>query len=107
MPTKDEFVAVVDNYWKKSVNNTAGSWLSSDFLMPFAGYRNYSSAGVNDQGFNGLYWSSSRYNTYFAYYLGCSSTDLNPQYAYDRAVGLSVRCFKNTSDPNLTIHPNG
>ena len=76
-----------------------GEW-SSDFWialkLPFAGYRGYSSADVYRQGFNGNYWSSSRYNTNLAYYLSFSSVGLGPQSIEYRACGFSVRCFKDS-----------
>ena len=75
--------------------------------LPFAGYRYYSSAGVLSQGSYGSYWSSSRNNTNYAYYLSFYSTALNPQNAYYRAYGFSVRCFKNSPTLTLAFNSNG
>ena len=91
---------------KSSLSNK-GILFSTDWLMPFAGYRDSSSAGVNYQGSYGRYWSSSRSNTNGAYGLNFSSTALNPQNAYGRAYGFSVRCFKNSQTDTLTLHPDG
>jgi len=86
----------------KDIRTALGGW-SSDWTnfwkalkLPFAGSRDYSSAGVNYQGSNGFYWSSSRYTTSNAYNLYFYSNILNPQNAYSRAYGFSVRCFKNS-----------
>lgn len=75
--------------------------------LPFAGNRNLSSAGVINQGSNGLYWSSSRYDTNYAYRLNFNSTALTPQGASRRASGFSVRCFKNSPTLTLAFNSNG
>ena len=88
---------------------TALWWGSSDWTnfwialkIPFAGRRLSSSAGVNLQGTYGFYWSSSRYNANNAYSLYFGSTTLIPQNNFNRAVGFSVRCFKDVPvEPTL------
>jgi uncharacterized protein (TIGR02145 family) len=70
--------------------------LRTEFYLPFAGYRYYSSAGVDYQGTYGFYWSSSRSNANIAYNLLFDSSALNPQDYYGRALGFSVRCLKNS-----------
>lgn len=64
--------------------------------MPFAGLRNYSSAGSDNQGAYGYYWSASAYgfNGAFLSYLGSSTLDL--QAWNQRSYGTSIRPFKNT-----------
>ena len=96
VPLRTEWKAVRD------IRVALGGW-SSDWTnfwialkLPFAGYRYYSSAGVSYQGSNGLYWSSSRYNTNYAYILYFYSTALTPQNTDRCAYGFSVRCFKNS-----------
>ncbi len=68
----------------------AGSLLK----LPSGGSRAYSSAELNNLGFNGSYWSSSpngvyAYNTYF------TSTAVYPVNTNNRANGFSVRCIKD------------
>ena len=79
-----------------------GGW-SSDWTnfwialkLPFAGYRSYSNAGVKYQGSDGEYWSSSRESTNGAYLLVLGSTYIIAHQPSNRAVGCSVRCFKNS-----------
>jgi len=83
---------------KMGASATCSNWsdFRDDLSLPFAGYRYYSSAGVFNQGTNGNYWSSSRYNANYAYVLYFGSTALGPQDYDRRANGFSVRCFKNS-----------
>lgn len=73
--------------------------------MPFAGIRNYSSAGVDSQGSYGYYWSSTWSSTSFstndAYDLRIDSTASIPQYNNDMAYGFSVRCLKDEPNPAI------
>ena len=69
--------------------------------LPFAGYRDYSSAGVSNQGTNAYYWSSTACSADNAYYLYFRSAGLGPQNGIRRSYGFSVRCFKNS--PTLTL----
>ena len=96
VPLTTEWQAVGD------IRVALGGW-SNDWTnfgislkLPFAGYRYYSSADVSAQGRYGFYWSSSRRNTSYAYYLSLRPTALSPQGADTRANGFSVRCFKNS-----------
>ena len=108
LPTKNEFIDIVDNYWKKSVDNTASSQRSLDTLMPFAGARSNSDAGVDDQGSVGVYWSSMYNSSTTAYGLTMTSTSVDSDVgAGNRSRAHSVRCFRNSQTPSLTIHPNG
>jgi hypothetical protein len=86
----------------RDIRTALGGW-SSDWTnfwialkLPFAGRRNYSSAGVDRQGTYGYYWSSSRRSASYAYNMNFNSTALNPQNYNNRAYGFSVRCFKNS-----------
>ena len=96
VPLNTEWQSVYD-IW------TALGWWSSDWTnfwialkLPFAGLRDYSSSSVGNVGSYGLYWSSTAYSADIAYYLFFSSSSLNPQSGDYRALGFSVRCFKNT-----------
>ena len=103
VPLQSEWTAI-RNVW------TALGWWSSAWAnfwialkLPFAGIRNYSSAGVFNQGTSGSYWSSSRYNANRAYGLYFNSTALSPQSSSYRAYGFSVRPFKNEAvQPDAT-----
>ena len=63
--------------------------------LPFAGYRSFSNSNVYSQGTNGYYWSSSRSSANSAYFLRFFSGSLMPQNADRRAIGMSIRPFKN------------
>lgn len=96
VPSKDEWVALY-NAWINLWAWTSSSWtpVQTYLKMPFAGYRNNSSADVSSQGSRGLYWSSTRYNSSYAYYFYSNSTTLNPQNTGGLANGFSIRCFKD------------
>ena len=68
------------------------------FKLPFAGYRYYSSASLDNQGSNGYYWSSSPSSagSNNARYLYLNSSDVNANSSSRRAFGGSVRCFKDS-----------
>jgi len=112
VPTDNEFLGMINN-WKKSENytntNFSSQW-SLDFLMPLAGYRDRDTSSVNYQGTQGYYWSSTAYNLLNngnAYNLNFSSSSLQTQSGYGRALGFSVRCFRNSPTPSLTLYPDG
>lgn len=96
VPSKDEWVALCGILTSTFSLANTGATMKTYLLMPFAGYRIYSSAGVNTQGSYGTYWSSTRYNSNDAYRLYFDSTALGPQGAGRRASGFSVRCFKDS-----------
>lgn len=96
VPLNTEWQAVYNVWtalwgWSSSWTNF---WIA--LKLPFAGYRDYSSAGVSYQGTDGYYWSSFRYNANNAYYLYFRSSALTPQDKYYCANGYSIRCFKNS-----------
>jgi len=67
--------------------------------MPFAGYRDFSTADLSDQGSDGYYWSSSPYGSDYpdsAHRLDLDSSSVYADYISPRAYGFSVRCFKNS-----------
>lgn len=76
--------------------------------MPFAGYRDYLSAFILDQGSDGYYWSSSPYSagSIFARTLFLNSSNVYANYSHNHANGFSVRCFKDsytTPDSTWTV----
>ena len=96
VPLNTEWQAVYD-IW-----TALGGW-SSDWTnfgialkLPFAGRRKNSSAGVDNQGTYGSYWSSMRNDNNSAYRLYFNSSDIGPQSTLSRTNGCSVRCFKNS-----------
>ena len=68
------------------------------FYIPFAGYRNYSTAALGGQGSNGRYWSSSPYSagSDTARALSLDSSYVDADNLSRRARGFSVRCFKDS-----------
>lgn len=109
MPAKYEFVNLVNNYWRKSVNNQIPSQFAIDFLMPFAGERtNTHPNEVEGPGSYGRYWYSTHYVSMGGYSLEFSYTNqLYPDYNEIGSNGLSVRCLKNIPNSNLTVHSDG
>ena len=83
-----------------SLNSFNDSSFKTAFKLPLAGGRNYSSAGLDSQGSDGYYWSSSPYGSdypYYARYLTLNSSYVNASSYSFRALGFSVRCFKDSS----------
>ena len=76
------------------------------FKLPFAGYRDSSTAGLGRQGSNGYYWSSSPYSSGSnrARSLRLNSSLVRANYDDIRASGFSVRCFKDSyvADPETS-----
>ena len=68
------------------------------FKLPIAGRRSYSDASLNNQGSNGIYWSSSpnSASSNVARYLVLGSSNVVAGNGTYRAFGLSVRCFKDS-----------
>ena len=96
-----------DTYCNSLTNSAIQYCMPAVLGLPFAGLRLRSSAGVYYQGARGYYWSSSRFNANYAYYLNFGSTALSPQDNRYRAYGFSVRCFKNSPSLTLTFDSNG
>jgi len=66
----------------------------SRLKLPSGGLRGYESAGVNNLGSSGMYWSSITTNIY-SYYLYFLSSGVVPYNSSTRGNGFSVRCIKN------------
>ena len=79
---------------------TAGGWgsdwaaMQTALQLPYAGNRFWSDGTRSFGGSFGYYWSSSPSGT-FGHYLHFNSSYLYPAFSSNRALGLSVRCFKN------------
>lgn len=58
-------------------------------FLPCTGYR--SGTSVYDVGSDGCYWSSTQDSSYYAYYLGFDSLNLDPENDFYRNIGFSVR----------------
>ena len=90
-----ELVSVNESGANFTTNNFPVSvWLISfeakgAVFLPASGYRNGTS--VHNVGTRGRYWSSTAYNTNYAYNLYFYSSSLNPQYSYYRYYGFAVR----------------
>ena len=96
VPSKDEWADLCRilgmTFDKESDATTMGIYLK----MPMAGYRDYNNATIHNVMSWGVYWSSTPYDTNFAYSLLFSSESRTPyDYSY-RTVGYSIRCFKDT-----------
>lgn len=91
-----------DLTWLKTImdwlNLTTGNDWRINLHMPFAGYRDYSTAVLNYQGSYGFYWSSSPFSagSSYARYLYLYSSRVRADYSGGRADGFSVRCFKDS-----------
>ena len=70
---------------------TMGTYLK----MPMAGCRDYNDATVTNAGSLGYYWSSTPSSINNAFLLRFGPSDFHPQVTSIRAIGLSVRCFKD------------
>ena len=86
--------------WANHLNSN-GIWteFSNDLYLPFAGYRYYSGNYPMSQERSAEYWSSSpRKGTYSSYVWRMSiyQNRVDPRSYNNRALGQSIRCFKNT-----------
>lgn len=103
-PAPDGFhIPLISEFsWLKTIMDWLGltTWNNwkINLHMPFAGYRDYSTADLKNQGSYGLYWSSSpdSSSSANAYNLRIGSGTVYTEYWNYRALGLSVRCFKNS-----------
>jgi len=94
VPSSGEWLGLSTMLWYNGTSTSyaskkAANSLRNELYLPFAGFRSYSSFGVNYQGTFARYWSSAASVTF-------SSVELTPQNGSDRSSGFSVRCFKNS-----------
>ena len=88
-----------------SLNSFSDGTFKTDFKLPLAGYRIYSSAALSDQGSRTYDWSSSPYSagSINARLLYLDSSNVTADRNLDRARGYSVRCFKDSPDAPETL----
>jgi len=95
VPSKDEWVSLcgilTSTFSMAQDYTTMGTYLK----MPMAGYRDYNDATVTSAGSRGHYWSSTPSSINNAFFLRFGSSDFKPKLTSIRAIGLSVRCFKD------------
>lgn len=99
----DNFKKPSDISWTYRANNwttntyTTEQWATLEALgavfLPASGLRE--GAYVGGVQYDGYYWSSSYYNSDFAYYLYFGSYGLDPQSGYSRYFGFSVRLVQD------------
>ena len=101
------------NNWSGTAENffSINGDRTSFFLMPLAGWRDGVDPDMHifDQGENGHYRSSSIHRTGMPsfLYIMSNNSGIYPTYGLLPPFGHSIRCFKNTTNPDrLTIHPN-
>ena len=113
-PCPDDYHLPIILDWTKLYNNWSdavvtdsnpGKQRASNFLMPFAGYRD-SESNVFDRGTIAHYWTAKARDEKMAYTI---FFDAIQEIAYQngnwRNYGLSLRCFKNNQNPGLIINP--
>ena len=100
VPLSTEWQAIYDAWislWAwNSYSSDRWTKFSTYLKMPKAGYRDYSILSFISRGSAGFYWSSTPYDADYAYYLYFDTAHVDPQGAYYRSLGFSVRCFKNS-----------
>jgi hypothetical protein len=116
IPSPDEWYNVIEAWnwwwwtlWSASSSSlyyhttnsyrSLSSWWSdirTALKLPVAGHRSFSN-GLNGQGSEGRYWSSTAHasTALSARYLNFISSSVRPGYSYGRRLGFSVRCFKD------------
>ncbi|MBR3253834.1 InlB B-repeat-containing protein, partial [Candidatus Saccharibacteria bacterium] len=95
MPTSGnsgEYAALLTAYNNNETATDTGS-LQYNLSTPLSGHFYYGSAYLQD--LYGRFWSSTRHDGSYMYYLYVSSSYVNPQYGYsgDRDYGFPVRCL--------------
>ena len=90
--------------------NKSGIWtaFSNDLQLPLAGGRDYGDGAVYVQGDSADYWSSSPRGGSIpngAWSLRFDSNYVIPSDSSDRAIGRSLRCFKNEYEQYLAPSP--
>ena len=96
VPLSTEWQSIFDawvNLWAWSSSNWVN--FATYLKIPMAGFRDYSNLNLNYRGPNGLYWSSSPYNSNNANFLYFDRASVSQTYD-SRSYGLPVRCFKDT-----------
>lgn len=93
--SKNEQVALVNILTTLNINTNNGNCMKTYLKMPFAGYREYTSSDVENQGYHASYWSSTAYTYVTAYFFSFGPSTLGPESGSGRTRGFSIRPFKN------------
>ncbi|MBR0460558.1 DUF1566 domain-containing protein, partial [Candidatus Saccharibacteria bacterium] len=93
LPTSAELTTLKNSY------STGTALTGSPFLGVYAGF--YFDSQFLYGGSSGYYWSSTAYNSNYAYYLGFNSSSANVDSNY-KGNGLSVRCVKEPTMQEAT-----
>jgi uncharacterized protein (TIGR02145 family) len=99
VPTKAQWDGVVANNTKTNVgsfsnsatNYGAGKKFGDQLMLPAAGCRDGNNGALIYRGYYGFYWSSTEYDSNYAWYLGFDSSNAGTYHSY-RTNGISVRC---------------
>lgn len=91
VPTNQQWVSVINTL---SVWSNWNTLRDSILKLPMSGLRNNSTGSPNNRVSFGYYWSSTPFST-SAHYLYFNSSNVSPSLSNYRALGFSVRCFKN------------
>ena len=103
VPSTKEWKSIYDALWLTSSADWVNQ-LKTKLNLPFAGFRLYNYALVLNVGSNGIYWSSTPSDAYYAYHLEFYSSYIDPQHNSYRADGFSVRCLKDSPIYTLTFN---
>ncbi len=76
-------------WWENDWNN-----IQVSLKLPYAGYRDQVDGGMMYVATGGRYWSSSPNGSYW-HFLDFNSSNISSNTISNRAMGFSVRCFKN------------
>jgi len=97
LPSKSEFETLLNNYGSEGSNayNALIPSGSSGFSVLFGGWRNFSGNFYNI-GYYGFFWSSSPFDSNYAWRLYVTSNFKNTNMnSSSRSVGFSVRCLQD------------
>ncbi len=92
LPTSSDYSSLTTTY--NITNNSTGSTKlrQSPLGFVYTGYYYYNSSSLDDEGYNGLYWSRTAYFGNAAYNLYFNSSVVKPQNSQYRGNGLALRC---------------
>ena len=79
------------NYYNTTQTATDTNSLQYNLSLPLSGY--FSSGSAYSQGSYGRWWSSTRNNNSYMYYLNVNASSVNPAYYGSREYGYSLRCI--------------
>lgn len=79
-------------YWPYMQNSDGNYSVTDEIFFPAAGYRLYTTGGLNVVGSNAYYWYGSPHSAVHGYEMYFTSTGLNTSQHYARTCGFPVRC---------------